>query len=56
MLPKRIFGNTGIEISTLGLGTVKLGRNRGVKYPQSYTIPDDRDAANLIAQASAPWH
>lgn len=53
MLPKRIFGNTGIEISTLGLGTVKLGRNRGVKYPQSYTIPDDRDAANLIAQASA---
>lgn len=35
----------------VGLGTVKLGRDQGVKYPQGFTIPDDRAAANLIAMA-----
>jgi aryl-alcohol dehydrogenase-like predicted oxidoreductase len=28
---------------------VKLGRDQGVKYPNSFTIPTDREAANLIA-------
>jgi aryl-alcohol dehydrogenase-like predicted oxidoreductase len=50
-LPKRAFGSTGIDISVLGLGTVKLGRNQGVKYPQQFEIPDDASAAALIAQA-----
>lgn len=49
MLPKRFFGSTGIDVSILGLGTVKLGRDQGVKYPHNFTIPDDREAANLIA-------
>jgi aryl-alcohol dehydrogenase-like predicted oxidoreductase len=53
LLPRKKFGSTGIEVSPLGLGTVKLGRNKGVKYPQSYSIPDDRDAASLIAQANS---
>jgi aryl-alcohol dehydrogenase-like predicted oxidoreductase len=47
----RRFGSTDIFISPLGLGTVKLGRNEGVKYPQSFVIPDDRSAADLIALA-----
>ncbi|MET0377553.1 MAG: aldo/keto reductase [Spongiibacteraceae bacterium] len=51
VLPKRQFGSTGIAISVLGLGTVKLGRNQGVKYPQHFEIPDDDSAADLIAQA-----
>ncbi len=51
MLAKRTFGQTGIDVSILGLGTVKLGRDQGVKYPQSFTIPDDQKAANLIALA-----
>jgi len=51
MLPKRALGNTGMEVSLLGLGTVKLGRNQGVKYPQSFKIPDDKEAAALIALA-----
>ena len=50
-LPKRSFGNTGIDVSILGLGTVKLGRDQGVKYPSGFTIPDDSEAANLIALA-----
>lgn len=51
MLPRRAFGSTGIAVSPLGLGTVKLGRDRGVKYPQQFTIPDDHAAAALIALA-----
>ncbi len=47
----RPFGNTGINVSAVGLGTVKLGRNQGVKYPREFKIPDDREAANLIALA-----
>lgn len=48
---RRRFGSTDIEVSPLGLGTVKFGRNQGVKYPQSFQLPDDRAAAGLIALA-----
>lgn len=51
MLAKRALGKTGMEVSLLGLGTVKLGRNQGVKYPQSFKIPSDKEAATLIALA-----
>jgi len=51
MLAKRALGNTGMEVSLLGLGTVKLGRNQDVKYPQSFKIPSDKEAATLIALA-----
>ena len=47
----RPVGNTGICVSPIGLGTVKLGRNKGVKYPASFTIPDDQQAASLIDYA-----
>ncbi len=30
---KRALGSTGIDVSVLGLGTVKIGRNQQVKYP-----------------------
>ncbi len=51
MLPQRPFGKTDMRVSPLGLGTVKLGRDKGVKYPASFKIPSDSDALNLIAQA-----
>jgi len=50
---RRPFGDTGILLSPIGLGTVKLGRNTGVKYPASFELPDDAAAANLIARARA---
>ena len=40
-----------MEVSILGLGTVKLGRNQGVKYPQGFELPDDTQASKLIALA-----
>lgn len=47
----RRFANTDLRVSPLGLGTVKLGRNQGVKYPEEFRIPDDRDARQLLGLA-----
>lgn len=44
----RSLGSTGIRTSVLGLGTVKLGRNRQVKYPRAFELPDDESAARLL--------
>lgn len=38
-------------MSVLGLGTVKLGRNQGVKYPTAFTLPSDQEVSNLLALA-----
>jgi aryl-alcohol dehydrogenase-like predicted oxidoreductase len=47
----RPLGLTGLRVSPLGLGTVKLGRNLGVKYPNGFNIPDDNAARALLNQA-----
>lgn len=47
----RIIPGTGLTVSALGLGTVKIGRNQGVKFPTPFTIPDDNAVRNLLAQA-----
>lgn len=51
VLPQRPLGNTGIWVSVLGLGSVKLGRNEGVKYPSPFDIPDDQAAGSIIGLA-----
>jgi aryl-alcohol dehydrogenase-like predicted oxidoreductase len=51
MLKKSLLGQTDILISQLGLGTVKFGRNTGVKYPQNFTIPNDQEIINLLSLA-----
>lgn len=47
----RALGQTGIGVSALGLGTVKFGRNEGVKYPEGFDIPDEAALADLLALA-----
>ena len=47
----RNLGATGIKISVLGLGTVKLGRDQEVKYPRGFKIPDDQAVRDLLALA-----
>ena len=47
---RRIPG-TSLTVSALGLGTVKFGRNEGVKYPQAFDLPDDKTLSNLLAMA-----
>ncbi len=44
----RPLGSTGIRVSLLGLGTVKLGRAIAVKYPRTFRIPDDAEARALL--------
>jgi len=52
-LPKRNLGSTGLEVSCLGLGTVKIGRNEGVKYPSGFELPDDNRVRELLALAQS---
>ncbi len=47
----RALGETGIMVSPLGLGTVKLGRNQQVKYPHPFAIPDDAAVVALLSLA-----
>ncbi|MEM8560926.1 MAG: aldo/keto reductase [Pseudomonadota bacterium] len=48
----RSLGSTGLRVSALGLGTVKLGRNTDVHYPEPFQLPDHRSARNLLARAT----
>lgn len=50
-MEKNELGSTGLHLSQIGLGTVKFGRNQGVKYPQGFEIPDDAHLQNLLAIA-----
>jgi aryl-alcohol dehydrogenase-like predicted oxidoreductase len=50
---KRRLGNTDIEVSVVGLGTVKFGRNQGVKYPQAFDLPSDEQCRQLLNLAKS---
>ena len=47
----RPLGKTGLRVAPVGLGTVKLGRNFDVKYPEEFELPTDAEAAALLARA-----
>lgn len=49
----RPLGATGMQVSVLGLGTVKLGRNQAVKYPHPFDLPSDAEARALLDTAAA---
>lgn len=51
-MQRRRIGSTEIEVSLIGLGTVKFGRNQGVKYPQPFDLPTDQALQSLLAAAS----
>lgn len=45
---RRDLGATGLAVGPLALGTVKFGRNRGLKYPQPFALPSDREILALL--------
>ena len=45
----RPLGRTGLEVSVLGFGAFKIGRNQGIKYDQAYRLPDDAEVGELMA-------
>lgn len=50
-MEKRQLGSTDIHISVVGLGTVKFGRNQGVKYPAAFELPTDAQCLQLLSVA-----
>lgn len=52
-MQSRALGQTGIDVSCLGLGTVKFGRNQEVKYPSGFSLPSDREVRELLALAAS---
>lgn len=50
-VPRRPLGTTGIDVPCLALGTVKIGRNTGVKYPCGFELPGDDEVIELLHQA-----
>lgn len=51
-LELRSLGRSQLKLSQLGLGTVKLGRNTDVKYPNGFELPSDEAVVALLNEAS----
>lgn len=47
----RRLGRTDCLVSPIALGTVKIGRNTGVRYPQAFVLPDDAALDRLLGTA-----
>lgn len=47
-MESRPLGKTGLQVSPLGFGTFKIGRNQKIKYPQPYDLPDDATVERLL--------
>ena len=47
-IPMRSIGRSGLLVPPLGFGAFKIGRNQGVKYPQSYDLPDEHAVERLL--------
>ncbi len=50
-MQKRNLGSTGIQVSPIGIGTTKFGRNQAVKFPQPFELPSDKQILNLLSIA-----
>ena len=49
----RPLGRTGLRVSAIGLGTVKIGRTKGLKHPGAAPVlPSDEQATELIRTAA----
>ncbi len=47
----RQLGDTDLHLSPIGLGTVKFGRNTGLKYPVSFQLPEYSELVSLVGLA-----
>lgn len=50
IIPQRRFHAINADVGVMGLGTVKFGRNTGVKYPggDGFTLPDDAEISAIL--------
>jgi len=47
-MQQRPLGRTDLNVSPLGFGAFKIGRNQRAKYPNGYALPDDAEVARLL--------
>jgi aryl-alcohol dehydrogenase-like predicted oxidoreductase len=47
----RVLGRTGLKVSEIGLGTVELGMDYGLRIPGEFERPSQTDAISLIHEA-----
>ncbi len=47
-MQKVSLGNTGLEVSPIGFGAFKIGRNQKTKYPAGYALPSDLESERLL--------
>jgi aryl-alcohol dehydrogenase-like predicted oxidoreductase len=47
----RPLGKAGLVVGPIGLGTVKLGRNTDVKYPERFALPSNEEVQELLETA-----
>ena len=45
----RTLGRHGQDVSVLGFGAFKIGRAEGIKYPVAYAVPEEDEAARILA-------
>lgn len=48
IMKSRQIKSAGLSVSTIGLGTVKFGRNAKVHYPAQFELPSDKAIAELL--------
>lgn len=46
-------GSTQLQLSLIGLGTVKFGRNTQVKYPSAFELPSTKNIIELLELAQS---
>lgn len=47
-LDRRPLGRTGLTVSRVGFGAVKIGRNAKLRYPQAFDLPDPKEVGRLL--------
>jgi aryl-alcohol dehydrogenase-like predicted oxidoreductase len=47
MVPRPL-GLSGLEVTPIGFGAFKIGRNLGARYPSGYDLPDEDEATRLV--------
>lgn len=47
-MKSRPLGRTGMQVSPLGFGTFKIGRNQKIKYAQAYDLPSEVEVERLL--------
>jgi hypothetical protein len=53
-MPTRSAPRLGREVTVIGWGAFKIGRNEGVKYPTGYDLPTDEAAARGVLEWLSP--